>query len=658
MSNEVNDPRLFNLNKGITQNSPQKGSSQAGGLSGNLTAEIQRYLRTGQKPAPNNPSTQKPTVQGDRPFIFSQTNTAQAGQDYSLKTKSGREIQGTLVHNSDGTYTFTARGAFLTVHTYTFKNKEDLENNRPSMMSEGLRVTEYKYNSNNTIAQITIKVGDTTISDEKFNSEGIPVYKRAYNRNNKLISETVYESKDANTVVGTKYDADRKPVSTIEIKYENGKKVSAKTFDAKTNTLKSEASYINGNLSQLVNYAKDGTTIERQIEYYPETGGIKTYTQYNPDGSIRQQRTRENAPDGKFDSSSQVGEGDCYLMATINAIREMPGGQEMLANLITTSTDENGKKVYTVTFPGAKLAAEGLMTDNAVDNSKMYITGTYTFTEDELNAILQQSGSNYSVGDADTILLEAAMEKYKNEASKTINENGLKTTGAAGSRTGQNPSNILEGGQMYDSMFILTGKASRVFEGSKSTKLTLDDKSLRNGTINIVGKIHGEELKAVSEVDGQITQNRTEMDDLLDQVMNSGNRKILATCAFNISRDGKSIGGHAFTIKSVTADTVVIVNPWYPDEELVMSREDFKEAVTSLCITDIDSNKPPQNVGAERVTNNGTSGKQRPQTRPHNPVKKDGAPDNPKPKVGPSTASPEQIKRTSDGLVRIVKKQK
>ena len=50
----------------------------------------------------------------------------------------------------------------------------------------------------------------------------------------------------------------------------------------------------------------------------------------------------------------------------------------------------------------------------------------------------------------------------------------------------------------------------------------------------------------------------------------------------------RTISGHAFTIKSVTSDKVILINPWNPSKEVEISRADFKAVCSSFAISSIN----------------------------------------------------------------------
>ena len=294
--------------------------------------------------------------------------------------------------------------------------------------------------------------------------------------------------------------------------------------------------------------------------------------------------------DNIYDASAQEHQGDCYLMATINGIRNMEGGQELLSGLRSEKI-VNGKKVYTFNFPGAKLAAEALKKAGYKTN----ITGTYTFTAAEVSKILRQRGTRYSKNDPDTILLEAAFEKYRKEVQNTLDANNIPLDQyqyIAGMSTGKDRNNPLSGGREVDAAFILTGKKSEHYVTTTDfNKLPiLSKRALSQNHVAVINpKIPtGERTKSpINEIDGDIKKDKKQLNKMLDKIQKDynedGKQNNVCTASFRVSEGS----AHAFTIKRVTDKNVILINPWYPNKELVMTREQFIETAMTTSIVKI-----------------------------------------------------------------------
>lgn len=575
-------------------------------VGGDVKINVGEALRNYNSGAPQKTDTET----GDKEIVSKQKAT--------YKNK-----EGVLIHYANGTVEFKIskkQGSLLTQTILSFKNEDDFKKEKPEKAVSGTikqsskegatfvksAETTYKYHLNGKVSHSeTRNAKGEVLNTVDYNKKGKPEKKIVYDKEGQLQTTYKYTYKGDDTQLIEKYDKDNKLVVSETAKYNGDKRVSAESRypDGK---IAGEATYDeNGKLKTKKGYYKNGQ-LKADTVYY-DNGIIKTQTLYDEQGKVTKTITDEI--DGKFDSSAQKLQGDCYLLSSINAIRDMGGGQELLSNLVKVSTNEKGEKVYTVTFPGAKLAAKGLQSDNRIKPGTCAITGTYTFTESEMQEILKQAGQNYSIGDGDVILLEAAFEKYREEVNQTLKANGIdpKKVSAeeSGLYTGMNENNILAGGQAEDAIFILTGKQSQVFKDLKTkVGLSLADLQAGKATIVELPQVQGQkqgavQAKAATAVEGEIITQRTELDNMLDKIMKDsedGHIDNPATVAFRTVDEGGNVGGHALTIKAVTADEVVLVNPWRPDEEMHMSRDDFKKSAYRITITDMSKNNNSSNT--------------------------------------------------------------
>lgn len=314
-----------------------------------------------------------------------------------------------------------------------------------------------------------------------------------------------------------------------------------------------------------------------------------------PEPPIKKPEKDKLGLDNYYGNSFQKSQGDCYLLATINSIRNVSGGQEYLQGLRTEKT-VNGEKIYTFKLPGAELAAKSLKDDNL---SNVFITGEYSFTEDEVRDILAKEGQRYSKGDPDVILLEAAFEKYREEVQQTLEANNLSTEEywqIAGMVTGRKDHNILSGGWEHDAIFILTGKKSEYYSSSDYDEIPiLSSKALQDNMA--LPLLTGNQYKgqSIDEIDGNIRRTNYALNKMLNKIQkdfeDDNKADLVATASFKVGSSLEDSGGHAFTVKKVTDNEVILINPWYPDRELKMSREMFSECCTSMTIAKDDVQK-------------------------------------------------------------------
>ena len=528
---------------------------------------------------------------------------------------------GTLIRFADGSLMFQIdkmQNDKIYRFVLNFNNENDYKKEKPYSQVLGQYSNElngfkkcqeetYKYHRNGKIAKTELK-----------NADGIVINQAEYNRKGKITKKIVndkdgnlkftykYKYENDETRLYEKYDKDNKLVETGTTKYNGDKPVSTEV-KYPSGQVKAQREYDeNGKLHTQKEYYENGQ-LKTDIVYH-DNGVIKTQTTYDENGNITGTITDEI--DGHFDNSSQVSEGDCYLLSAINGIRSTAEGQKILSDLVQVSTNANGEKVYTVTFPGAKLAAEGLKTDDRIKPGTVAITGTYTFTESEMQEILKQAGQKYSLGDGDIVLLEAAFEKYRLEVSETLKANDIDpksvSSGEAGLITGPNENNILASGYSEDAFFILTGKTSDVYR-NKNPQYGLSSEALHDGELVVTpipqkrnSVSASSSIKATSSIDN-ITNEQDELDKMLDTIMTDGqDGKIdnVATASFVIVHKDGNKSGHAFTIKSVTENTVTLINPWHPDKEITMSRDDFKQSVKKVTLASMD--KPSEDNNSDK----------------------------------------------------------
>lgn len=69
---------------------------------------------------------------------------------------------------------------------------------------------------------------------------------------------------------------------------------------------------------------------------------------------------------------------------------------------------------------------------------------------------------------------------------------------------------------------------------------------------------------------------------------------ITAACDFNIADSSKGIigdGGHSYSIKSVTKNTVIVINPWNNSKDVVMSRSQFENSIRYMTYVNTETKK-------------------------------------------------------------------
>lgn len=388
------------------------------------------------------------------------------------------------------------------------------------------------------------------------------------------------------------------------------------TFDKDGNTISREKSYYKGdNLykdsyngqniqnrmkgqipTERIIYEADGVTVkEKIVNKFDDKGVIIAQEKYDKDGKLIETKDFSKV-DGNIDTAYQGSRGDCYLLAAINGLAQSEDGQKLLQQNVKQNQDGS----FEITLPGAEAVRNDILSGKLGKNfpaDAVPIQGKITITKEELDAAMLKSGASYSSGDKDVLLLELAYEKYRNAVAEFASSNNLKAVdckeipvlssslssiehnmGGAGDN--------LSGGQTAEATYILTGKSSTTVR-RKSDEVPTCYISQPDMQMSIPS----------SEKDGAPPMSGEKFDAMIASLIeDSADGKIdnfSATVGLNISQqevNGEILqgGGHAFSVKSMTADQVVLANPWDPEKDIVMSMDDFKKAVKSFTMTPLN----------------------------------------------------------------------
>jgi len=499
-----------------------------------------------------------------------------------------KDIDGILIENSDGTIIF--KGAqkhklFGNIPVeYYFNNEKDFKDEKPAKVitksgTPFQTTKEFTYDKNGRIVSITKKDADNNLlAEESYDKDGVKEQEKKY-QNGKLKIIKDYENGVASREVEffDKSETFGEDYNKTITKYDRNEKKDSKDFIR-----------ADGSILRHIEYNKD-ESIKYDVEYYPngnkkceitkDGNSIKTVT-YNEDGTII--NIRNTDLDGYFGHFRQ-GVGDCYLLASIESIKNTKNGQEYLSSLITKNSDGG----CTVKLPGAQKAFKELRNKYKVPSN---ITGEYKFSADEIQSIISQGGKNYSSGDSDVILLEAAFEKYRKDVYRVINANpnidlfDVEYEAGLDIITGRGiaPGSLLEGGHPADAIYILTGERSEVYENSNDPIVSEDRlKDYDTNTVTyssvVVGGKNG------------VKSSKESLNKMLDKVMNDTSGNIVATASFNID---KPTDGHVLSIKKVTKDAVILVNPWDSSQTVTMSRKEFVSKVDIVTLSKMPSFTP------------------------------------------------------------------
>ena len=324
----------------------------------------------------------------------------------------------------------------------------------------------------------------------------------------------------------------------------------------------------------------------------PESSAPRDYNQ-NPD-KYEEYRHNLEEENGLIDKFAQGKRGDCYLLASIEAIKTTKDGQEILKK----NVQENPDGSYTIPLPGAVVARNHYIEIGEED--KCAITGRYTITKAAIEKAKEQSGKAYAFGDINVILFELAMEAFRAEVAQTNKALGQKSRNYIAGQIGpMSESDTLSGGQMYDAIFMLTGQKSDIYDGGRNKKETC--KLYTPGEYGYVGEkpkmlSKGNVGKSSDLVEvNQVYNKDSDLQKLLDKYAGKEDQYCI-TVGFVVAKNGpdgttKAGGGHALTVTKITEQYVEVVNPWNTARKERIPRGDFEKMATALTVTEMDKDK-------------------------------------------------------------------
>jgi len=520
---------------------------------------------------------------------------------------------------------------------YSYQNGVCSSCTSKTLTEDGISVVQKQYQQDgkslsHVVDDTTYKDGTTKHVEVTYSSSGKVTTNHAVNKakNGTITSETnsTYEyQSDGKTLkkysmTGTE---DGKPISQ-NIQYDEHGKMT--TFDSMY--YERGKKFVNHSEGENIENRR-GSVPTTRIEYEKDGKTIKTITtnKFDKDGVLLSEEVKDkdgnvisthdfSQVDGKFDTSYQKGRGNCYMLAGLNSLRESSEGQALLKQNITVGKDpKTGETTYTITFPGAKEARQKLL-DAGVPADQIDIKESYTYTESEIHEKAKEAGLKYSAGDKDVLVLEVAYEQYRtdglNDFNDAVKANPQFKNEALGNKLkkdiGIRGVNAIEGdalsaGQSSDTIFLLTGKHGKelnVRNGDPSTS-----------PVCVVGDNYAMEIKG----DGKAltSEQNAQIDAYLDTVAKDCKDGKLdnyaATASFVVSSqtvNGQELKGvgHAFSITKVDDNNVYLANPWDPTKEIVMTRDEFKKAVTNVSVTPLNAEGEK---GAQNISNGKTTGK-------------------------------------------------
>lgn len=548
--------------------------------------------------------TQKTDKNGN---VITETVTMGPGGKVLSKNSMVKNKNGKMINNTTTSYTYDKSGKLQKTQTSIIN-------------SSGIRTQEDLYGSDGKV---------------QHRKEELTTFKGGKKLKSKAETDFNYMNGKLSSTVKKGTDIEGHPYEVINNYEEDGNTLKNRSYSYYKRGALHKDYYEGENLtnrtqgglpSTRIVYEEDGKTVKETIKNeFDENGVLIGREKYDKNGNLIEKHDFSKV-DGHFDTAYQIGKGDCYLLASINALSQTEEGQEILRQNITESVNENGEKVYTITFPGAEIARDSLINGTGEVNmgklpaDKVHIQGSYTVTEAELEAAAKCAGKDYSAGDKDVLLYEIAYEKYRKDVAQTIKDNNInprKTQYIAGLGIANVSSeDKLSGGNAAEATFILTGRQSDTYippHPQKAPTCYIDadmNMHVTDESGNLDSDFNEKAMavmvnnKPNNDVDGMLA-------DLREDSRDGKIDNYAATAGFTVSSqevNGQVIsgGGHALTIVKVTDDEVVLSNPWDPDTNITMTIDEFKKAAT--LVTCIELN-PQEQAQSNQNNSNDTGGK-------------------------------------------------
>lgn len=348
--------------------------------------------------------------------------------------------------------------------------------------------------------------------------------------------------------------------------------------------------------------SQDGTELEKTKVKIGETGNVENIEKYNPSSD----KPVENYSDfkaGKFMSFAfQKGSGNCYLLSTLNSLARSSRGQKILRDNLSFSKDENGQNVYTVKFPGAKIALNSLKSNLGEDN--VFLKDTYTVTQEDIDKA-NRDVSLFSDGDTNVLIYEIAYSKMRDDVVTTQAKNNLPAPmyNYAGlenfsKMTGVKHSS--EGGFGSEAEFMLTGiRPEKWHNTNKNLVKNIVNIDKATNTVSVITendkkadsfnfqKDYPGFLKTADTFDTEEDKVRL-LNEIIEDARDGVIDEHCMTASISVSYSGNESGAHQISIVNMNEDEVTFVDT--NDERIgkdrvyKLSMEDFKRCATSFDI--------------------------------------------------------------------------
>lgn len=418
----------------------------------------------------------------------------------ATETYGAENIFDALDADGDGTVTEEEIKEVAALSTKEFADKDD------TLLSTEDLALLYE-NAIDSVNASFIDMG----AKKEFHYENGDVTKITLGSRGGISSKSVETVNDDGSKSGITYYYSDQSTSTTE-KDSEGRILSTK-YSSKDKTQNRETNTV---------YNEDGTRTVNTKDYVSNRTTV-----YDDNNKVLSKGVDYNYDiNGEIENTKQASIGDCWVLSGVNSLRTSSVGAAFIEDAIKQNDDGS----VTVTLKG--------------------VNKSYTYSAREIiDNEYSDPNKSFSKGDTDMNLLERAIGDYRRELLesgdyKRSSRDLDKTTGT--DSTVENP---LEGGQIDEAIYYITGYKSEF-----------------------------------------VSSNKNATEDMLDTYSKCDNKYIM-NCSFKNKdesiQEGVITTSHAYSITKVDDDYVYVVNPWDSSVEIPYPREEFVQNAKQVSLTDL-----------------------------------------------------------------------
>jgi hypothetical protein len=368
-------------------------------------------------------------------------------------------------------------------------------------------------------AKDLLKIYENVMTSENATVEQIgnkSVYSYQDGSTTELLSDN-----DGQIIEKTLYKEGENGLNITKFSYEDSTKLE-QNFDKNGRVVyeKVQSAHKEKNKTVTVEYSDDGSSLKTI-----DTVGRVITEKTSSNGNIEVKQTLKYNSDGKIDDTAQNNIGDCWVLASVNALRESKTGSKIIKDAICQNSDGS----VTVKLKG--------------------VNKEYTYSPEQIAAQdYPNEGKYYARGDIDMVLIEMAIKDYRLELLSDMD---------------------LSGDKQKELMTKM--KSNPMYAGM--TKSTLDN-PLDGGNPDTVFK-----MLTGKDVQGCIIKPMIEEQLGLKQ---KHSKNYAMVVDFKQPDGDDIIIDHAYTISKVTKDMIYIINPHDSSKQIAYPKDKFLENCLSL----------------------------------------------------------------------------